>query len=690
MSSSPLNQLQKPVILLGGAIVAFVLFVTRQPVEFEINTIWVTLVLILVFSSVVAIIKSLNLVLCTHVLFIDMPDPDNYAAALLRSYQSKINDNFLARVGRKVLKSLGLSLCPLYIVCAGRRVNLGLAHKNAHGRFFDESAKCWLNWDPNEHIGQLAADKDITCDSKTIEDSFLVLKKNMFDLDCILHSAGFADYVLVRGHIAKEIPLSYSHHADEWRFYNNVKKSWVSSAEYDQLSNRRCDESDDSQDSEQRRKLAHQVINKLTGALDFASSCFGSHWLSLNQFHTLLSKYSKIGLTVAGPATDMAYLVKKVSSWTGNVDSYYCPNCLENMPSAEAKVKKNRCANCFDCPSCGNTLSTRATAVAIQAEKGGDDAKAMQAKKVYYLACGFCRWSSRDVGIEDKSVASGAWQEQESPATKRVNVLVEYYRQLAQKEKVEREKKKLTKRRNFMHLSDKFGLSSLTRRKSSLSYLTASFSPKGKDIMDEEVNLKNPSEAVEEVETLPEEFYNKPLILEKVPNLSQRLCQPDFQPGAIGDLHPRHKHLLAKRSQRCRECEHNLSKPEFNPSSIKFKIQLGAVHYVPLLKISNVPVLKFGKVVLPTFPLMLGARDEAAEFDEIDSVVVNRQANKLWFLVKVLPQKPLGDVKFSMIMQYEYKHITTALVRGGQESEEQVVTLKHKLHINLGPVLTES
>lgn len=501
------------------------------------------------------------------------------------------------------------------------------------------------------------------------------------------------------------------------------------------------------------------------------------------------------------------------------VDSYYCPNCLENMPSAEAKVKKNRCANCFDCPSCGNTLSTRATAVAIQAEKGGDDAKAMQAKKVYYLACGFCRWSSRDVGIEDKSVASGAWQEQESPATKRVNILVEYYRQLAQKEKVEREKKKLTKRRNFMHLSDKFGLSSLTKRKSSLSYLTASFGPKGKELVDEDVNLKNPSEAVEEVETLPEEFYNKPLILEKVPNLSQRLCQPDFQPGAIGDLHPRHKHLLAKRSQRCRECEHNLSKPEFNPSSIKFKIQLGAVHYVPMLKISSVPVLKFGKesqvtlsltnpvenllkvtllrfeeetkdtgkesdvqnkgdksdqtadkkdnkteneekkedekkdeakekseaeqekdaekekkkdssigvaavirkpdrsmnnscesrsfvstaeVVLPTFPLMLGARDEAAEFDEIDSatpaemfnddprVVVNRQANKLWFLVKVLPQKSIGDVKFSLIMQYEYKHITTALVRGGQESEEQVVTLKHKLHINLGPVLSES
>ena len=26
------------------------------------------------------------------------------------------------------------------------------------------------------------------------------------------------------------------------------------------------------------------------------------------------------------------------------VDSHYCPNCLENMPSAEARLKRNRCA----------------------------------------------------------------------------------------------------------------------------------------------------------------------------------------------------------------------------------------------------------------------------------------------------------------------------------------------------------
>ncbi|XP_031573185.1 dynactin subunit 4-like [Actinia tenebrosa] len=526
------------------------------------------------------------------------------------------------------------------------------------------------------------------------------------------------------------------------------------------------------------------------------------------------------------------------------VDSYYCPNCLENMPSAEAKLKKNRCANCFDCPSCGNTLSTRATAVAIPSE---DKKTPPQAKKVYYLACGFCRWSSRDVNMEDRTVASGGWPDPENPSAKRIGTLVDFYRQLAQKEKVEREKKKLSKRRNYMHLAftpkkkkDRLGMSSLSRRKSSLSYLTAHLG-KGKEMEDVEIVLKEPSKATEDVETLPEEFYTLPLFLERVPHISQRLANPDLQPTGIKSLHTRHKHLLAKRSQRCRECEHNLSKPEFNPSSIKFKIQLGSAYYVPRLRIAQVPSLFYNQeaqitlsmtnpvesivkvtlhsyekdddeddenkknedskenseneknnekkgeeikneknekieensvkeekdepteekkgndgkenksnadeekgasetaeqekdaknkrktdslvssalfdrkterrvdnrcesrafvptaeVVLPTCALALGARDEAAEFDDSDTtaelfsddprVVADRQANKLWFYVKVTPKKPVGDVKFSMIMQYDYKHTTSTLIKGGQEPETRIETQRHKIHINLGPV----
>lgn len=130
------------------------------------------------------------------------------------------------------------------------------------------------------------------------------------------------------------------------------------------------------------------------------------------------------------------------SSVSGDqVDSHYCPSCLENMPSAEAKLKKNRyvyihscrslsgfltsshlhpfihswlsvlycrCANCFDCPCCMHTLSTRATNIPAPLP---DDPTKTAMKKAYYLACGFCRWTSRDVGMADKSVGECWWND---------------------------------------------------------------------------------------------------------------------------------------------------------------------------------------------------------------------------------------------------------------------------------------
>ena len=60
-----------------------------------------------------------------------------------------------------------------------------------------------------------------------------------------------------------------------------------------------------------------------------------------------------------------------------------------------------RCGNCFDCPSCGHTLTTRATSHQVA---NPDDANKPTTKKMYYLVCGFCRWTTRDAGIEDKPV----------------------------------------------------------------------------------------------------------------------------------------------------------------------------------------------------------------------------------------------------------------------------------------------
>jgi dynactin 4 len=56
--------------------------------------------------------------------------------------------------------------------------------------------------------------------------------------------------------------------------------------------------------------------------------------------------------------------------------------------------------------------------------------------------------------------------------------------------------------------------------------------------------------------------------------MPQRLAAAEWQPVQTARLQPLAKLLSVKRSQRCRACDHNLTKPEYNPGSIKFKIEL--------------------------------------------------------------------------------------------------------------------
>uniref|UniRef100_A0A4W2GKE4 Dynactin subunit 4 n=1 Tax=Bos indicus x Bos taurus TaxID=30522 RepID=A0A4W2GKE4_BOBOX len=385
------------------------------------------------------------------------------------------------------------------------------------------------------------------------------------------------------------------------------------------------------------------------------------------------------------------------------VDSHYCPSCLENMPSAEAKLKKNRCANCFDCPGCMHTLSTRATSISTQLP---DDPAKTTMKKAYYLACGFCRWTSRDVGMADKSVASGGWQEPENPHTQRMNKLIEYYQQLAQKEKVERDRKKLARRRNYMplafsqhtiHVVDKYGLGTRLQRPragTTISTLAGLSLKEGED--QKEIKIE-PAQAVDEVEPLPEDYYTRPVNLTEVTTLQQRLLQPDFQPVCASQLYPRHKHLLIKRSLRCRKCEHNLSKPEFNPTSIKFKIQMVAVNYIPEVRIMSIPNLRYMKVVVPPKELVLAGKDAAAEYDELaepqdfqddPDIIAFRKANKVGIFIKVTPQREEGEVTVCFKMKHDFKNLATP-IRPIEETDQgtEVIWLTQHVELSLGPLL---
>lgn len=78
----------------------------------------------------------------------------------------------------------------------------------------------------------------------------------------------------------------------------------------------------------------------------------------------------------------MAPAGKPLQDLSEDVDSYYCPHCLENMPSSEAMLCGMRCSKCWECPVCSSTLTP---CIANPSSK----------EQTYHFACSYCRWSSK-------------------------------------------------------------------------------------------------------------------------------------------------------------------------------------------------------------------------------------------------------------------------------------------------------
>lgn len=287
------------------------------------------------------------------------------------------------------------------------------------------------------------------------------------------------------------------------------------------------------------------------------------------------------------------------------VDSHFCFNCLENIPSSEAKHKKYRCNSCFDCPSCQHTLSARGTTVVVPAIKKsttdddttGESTTATTTttvvetkaatKKMFYLSCLACRWTTRDVGIADQTVATGSWPEAEYSHATRFAQLMEHHQSVVLQEKQEKQElwRRKTPKPKFPSLTERVNVSMVRRQ---LGWTDKTTQPKVK------VAEIRPAEATTAINDLPEEMFTTEVVLKKVTTIAQRLAQPSGQPHTVNHLFPQHKSLSIKRSLRCRQCEHNIIKPEFNPTSIKYRIQLFASYHVPEVRVVRTDAVGLG------------------------------------------------------------------------------------------------
>ncbi|MFH4977038.1 hypothetical protein AB6A40_003747 [Gnathostoma spinigerum] len=244
------------------------------------------------------------------------------------------------------------------------------------------------------------------------------------------------------------------------------------------------------------------------------------------------------------------------------VDSVFCPTCLDTVSTGEARQKKNRCPNCYQCPICGANVVLRA------------------ANNVYHLSCNTCRWTTSDAGLPDISKTT-SWPEYMNEHEDFLTCVLDQMKVSASFEKAQRERHKYTKRRSNLGsmFSDRFGLQTIySRRKAALTERTPS----------EAVKVS----ATDDVVEVSDAFISQESMDMNIPDLIQTVNQPlaNGRP-----LLPIRTPLTGRRGVRCKQCDHSLCKAEYNPNSIKFKIQVLAGSFVPDIRLSRPVTLVAGQ-----------------------------------------------------------------------------------------------
>ncbi|KFD54375.1 hypothetical protein M513_04718 [Trichuris suis] len=273
---------------------------------------------------------------------------------------------------------------------------------------------------------------------------------------------------------------------------------------------------------------------------------------------------------------------------TSEVDSMFCPSCLENMTSGEARTHKNRCNGCYECPCCDQLLSLRVIQTpplnSADVTQNKPETKESSGEKLYRLYCQYCCWSSQEAGLPDQTSATRAWPEPAVDNAKSLNSAMEHFSHLAAIEKLETARKNFIPKRLslFQYHPERFAFHNILLKRQT---------GKADGEKDSDDSTKLASISSEEVEPLDETIFSRQVNVANLTTMSQRLKIPETQPQYVSDLLPLRKPLVVRKSVRCRSCEHNVIRGEYVPSSVKFKIQFCAMLLVPEVRLLRRPLM---------------------------------------------------------------------------------------------------
>ncbi|KAG4420810.1 hypothetical protein IFR04_006090 [Cadophora malorum] len=304
--------------------------------------------------------------------------------------------------------------------------------------------------------------------------------------------------------------------------------------------------------------------------------------------------------------------------------TWYCPNCLFEVPSSTVKTEGNRCTrSCFQCPICIAPLSVSS----VEAPPEGLGAEYASQNGPFVLNCAYCTWSSKEIGIqfekpngifaqlakirnggeaivtakerrkdreERKRDFSGTSISEESPdqetfqtldpnekldaASQFSNLKAFYQSQLADSSPV-----------GALGFSGDYGYGS----PGALSRIMGLYT--GGSMVDKKSkskigNMREAQDALEGLQLTPSSDEEAIMKLhtqgwQSTSTATQRKELPNNDAQFLSDLRPIAYLLRTKRSKRCKTCRHILSKPESKIQTTRFRIRLVALNYIPTISI---------------------------------------------------------------------------------------------------------
>ncbi|KAL4970070.1 putative dynactin Arp1 p62 subunit RO2 [Aspergillus stella-maris] len=312
---------------------------------------------------------------------------------------------------------------------------------------------------------------------------------------------------------------------------------------------------------------------------------------------------------------------------TEEILCWYCPSCLFETPSSLVRHEGNRCGrNCFNCPSCTAPLAV----TALEGDPSGEHAGP------WVLSCSYCMWSTLDIGIKfDKPTSiraqltklttdlastagsrtrgSRAFSDLKSPLSMYASIDEQLPPDSASgPEEQPTNTTPRTRDARFAALKNfykdqiaattttgvdpgdfagQFSSPNTLQRimsiytQSRLSTLYGNTNKKSRarppvmrEAQTESEGLSVPSPDSETA--IIRRLGSDDCGWDGTASLEQRATQsPSVR--FVEDLLPLPTLLRTKRSKRCKSCKHILVKPEFKPQSVRYRIRLIALSYIP-------------------------------------------------------------------------------------------------------------